>query len=264
MSVYLISKYRDRLKDRYHIKLTEHDTVDKLMSKVRLYKYAQENNFPIPKTFFLRSLEETQNIVGELTFPCVIKPPISADPEWEQKSKLKAYKVSTPEELIEVYKNNSELTDVLIVQEWVEGPETNLYSCNCYFDENNQPVVTFVAKKLRQWPPITGESSLGVECRDDIVLDITVNLFKSVNYQGLSYVEIKQDSRNGKYYIIEPNIGRPTGRSAIAEAAGVERARALPRTIIHTLPENNILTLLLNRFLPLRMKRDDISAQLEC
>nr|NIP28096.1 carboxylate--amine ligase [Phycisphaerae bacterium]NIU27426.1 carboxylate--amine ligase [candidate division KSB1 bacterium]NIV01945.1 carboxylate--amine ligase [Phycisphaerae bacterium]NIV70689.1 carboxylate--amine ligase [Phycisphaerae bacterium]NIX31909.1 carboxylate--amine ligase [Phycisphaerae bacterium] len=47
-------------------------------------------------------------------------------------------------------------------------------------------------------------------------------LFKSVNYRGLGYVEIKRDERSGKYFIVEPNIGRPTGRSAIAEAGGVE------------------------------------------
>jgi len=33
---------------------------------------------------------------------------------------------------------------------------------------------------------------------------------------------MKRDVRTGKYYIIEPNIGRPTGRSALAEASGVE------------------------------------------
>jgi D-aspartate ligase len=33
---------------------------------------------------------------------------------------------------------------------------------------------------------------------------------------------MKRDQRSGEYFIIEPNIGRPTGRSAIAEAGGVE------------------------------------------
>jgi predicted ATP-grasp superfamily ATP-dependent carboligase len=54
------------------------------------------------------------------------------------------------------------------------------------------------------------------------VLQETIRLFQGVNYQGLGYVEMKRDQRTGKYYIIEPNIGRPTGRSAIAEAGGVE------------------------------------------
>jgi predicted ATP-grasp superfamily ATP-dependent carboligase len=48
-----------------------------------------------------------------------------------------------------------------------------------------------------------------------------MRLFKAVGYHGLGYVEMKRDERTGKHYIIEPNIGRPTGRSAIAETGGV-------------------------------------------
>ena len=33
---------------------------------------------------------------------------------------------------------------------------------------------------------------------------------------------MKRDEQSGKYFIIEPNVGRPTGRSATAEANGVE------------------------------------------
>jgi predicted ATP-grasp superfamily ATP-dependent carboligase len=58
--------------------------------------------------------------------------------------------------------------------------------------------------------------------RNDAVLEASIHLFRSVNYHGLGYVEMKRDRRTGKHYIIEPNIGRPTGRSAIAEAGGVE------------------------------------------
>jgi D-aspartate ligase len=43
-----------------------------------------------------------------------------------------------------------------------------------------------------------------------------------VAYRGLGYVEMKEDERTGRLLIIEPNIGRPTGRSAIAEKGGVE------------------------------------------
>lgn len=109
-----------------------------------------------------------------------------------------------------------------MVQEWIEGSDAELYSCNCYFNAESEPLVTFVARKLRQWPPRTGTSCLGEEIRNDVVLEETLSLFRDVNYRGLGYVEMKRDVRTGKHYIIEPNIGRPTGRSAIAEAGGVE------------------------------------------
>jgi D-aspartate ligase len=220
-NVFLVSKHRQRLENWYHIVLPAHKIVEKLMNKVSFYKYAQEKGLPISVTRFLDHREDAEIAAKELNYPCVLKPPVRSK-KWGEHSWLKAYKVSTPKEFLEVYDRVSAWADSLIVQEWVVGPEDNLYSCNCYFNGKSEPIVTFVAKKLRQWPPITGESSLGEECRNDIVLNETVQLFQKTGYRGLGYVEFKKDERSGKYFIIEPNIGRPTGRSAIAEAGGVE------------------------------------------
>ena len=39
--------------------------------------------------------------------------------------------------------------------------------------------------------------------------------------------ELKRDAETGEHLIVEPNIGRPTGRSATAEAGGVELLYAM-------------------------------------
>jgi predicted ATP-grasp superfamily ATP-dependent carboligase len=222
MNVLLVARHRQRLAEWYHVVLPPTDVVETMMNKVSFYTYAQENGFPIPRTHFLNSRVDAERAAEELAFPCVLKPPMSAIPAWEQHSKLKAYKVSTPAELLDLYERSKAWARDLIVQEWVTGPDANLYSCNCYLDAQSEPIVTFVARKLRQWPPVTGESSLGEECRDDVVLKQTVRLLQSAGHRGLGYVEIKRDARSGEYFILEPNIGRPTGRSAIAEAGAVE------------------------------------------
>lgn len=222
MSVLVISRHRDRLERSYHVVLPTADVVETMMNKISFYRYAQTNGFPIPPTRILNCRQDAERAAEELIFPCVLKPPMSAIPAWERQSKLKAYKVSGPQELLEFYERGIVWTKDLIVQEWVEGPDSNLYSCNCYFNAQFEPVVTFVARKLRQWPPLTGESSLGEECRDDQVLEETIRLFRTARLRGLGYVEIKRSTRSGQYFIIEPNIGRPTGRSPIAEAGGVE------------------------------------------
>jgi predicted ATP-grasp superfamily ATP-dependent carboligase len=222
MNVLQVSRHRDRLAQWYHVALPQQDVVENLMNKERFYSYAQKEGLPIPRTFFLKSREDLEQAVRQLTFPCALKPPISATPEWEQHSKLKAYRISTPDELVTVYDRYKKLADVLIVQEWIGGPDTNLYSCNCYFNVDSEPVVTFISRKIRQWPPLTGEGCLGEECQNDVVLQETIRLFKGVGYRGLGYVEMKQDENSGRHIILEPNIGRPTGRSAITEAGGVE------------------------------------------
>jgi D-aspartate ligase len=220
-AVLTLSRQRDELQAWYRIRLAEPDVVEMLMDKTRFTRFAQEAGLPVPAVCLLHSRAEAEAAAASLNFPCILKPPLKS-PSWEQHSRAKVYQVKSPEELLALYDRCHTWADVLMVQEWVEGSDANLYSCNCYFDEQSEPLVTFVARKLRQWPPEAGTSCLGEEVRDDTVLQETLRLFRSVGYRGLGYLEMKRDERNGRYYIIEPNIGRPTGRSAIAEAGGVE------------------------------------------
>ena len=241
MTVLLVSRNRKRLEPWYHVILPPEETLEMLMDKVRFYTYAQENGFPIPATRFLRSTGDAEQAAKTLNYPCIIKPPINAIKEWEENSRMKAYLVSTPEEFLTIYKQYADFADLLIAQEYVEGNSSHLYSCNCYYDKTSKPVATFVARKLRQWPPNTGDSCLGEEIRNDEVLEGTLDLFNSVGYQGLGYVEMKRDARTGKHYIIEPNIGRPTGRSAIAEAGGVDLLYSMYCDAVGLpLPENRV------------------------
>lgn len=221
MSVWLISRHRERLAEGYHIALPAADTVEMLMDKVSFYTYAAQAGLPIPTTFFLRSRADVEQAATQLSFPCILKPPLKT-PTWERNTKAKVYKVESARELLDLYDRCAGWAEVLMVQEWIEGPDTNLYSCNCYFSTDSEPLVTYVTRKLRQWPVSTGTGCLGVEERNDVVLEESLRLFKSVNYHGLGYVELKRDERSGEHFIIEPNVGRPTGRSAMAEAGGVE------------------------------------------
>lgn len=221
MSVSQISAHRDRLSAYYRFALPEHATVEMLMDKVSFYMYAQEHGLAIPPTFFLHNRQEAEHAASQLTYPAILKPPMKTT-LWQQNTKAKVFKVDNREEFLETYDRCAGWADELMVQDWVVGSDADLYSCNCYFNADTEPLVTFIARKLRQWPPETGTSCLGEEVRNDEVLTESIRLFRSVNYCGLGYVEMKQDTRTGRHYIIEPNIGRPTGRSAIAEAGGVE------------------------------------------
>lgn len=220
-SVLVLSRCRGTLDTWYHIVLPEHEVVETLLDKRAFYSYAEREGLPIPRTIILASAEDAERAAGELQFPCVLKPPLKTA-RWEEKTGVKGYKVDEPSELVALYNQTASLTDLLVAQEWIEGGYENLFTCNCYFGKNSEPLVTFVTRKIRQWPPETGTGSLGEECRNDTVLAETIRLFKGVRFRGLGYLEMKRDARTGVHLITEPNIGRPTGRSATAEASGVE------------------------------------------
>jgi predicted ATP-grasp superfamily ATP-dependent carboligase len=220
-SVLLVSQNRDRLEPYYHISLPANETVELLMNKPLFYEFAKDNGLPVAKFFLLKNRKNAEDAAKELSFPCVLKPHMRS-PKWEANTKLKAFKVLNKDEFLKMYDRICDWSDTLMLQEWIEGDDTSLYSCNSYYNKNSESLADFTAKKLRQWPIVTGNTSLGIDVINKIVLDVTTELFKKVNYIGLGYVEIKKDIRNEKYYIIEPNIGRPTGRSALAEACGVD------------------------------------------
>jgi len=221
MSVLMISRGRERLRPWYHVMLGDPQVIEMLVDKIRFIRFACEKGLPIPRTAILNNRDDAEQAVARLPFPCVLKPPVKT-PEWEANTRVKAYQVASRDALLPLYDRCSAWSDTLLLQEWIEGPESELYSCNAYFDAHSNPLVTFVARKLRQWPPGTGTSCLGEECRNDGVLQETVRLFQTAGFHGLAYLEMKRDARTGELVIIEPNVGRPTGRSAIAEAGGVE------------------------------------------
>jgi D-aspartate ligase len=216
-----VSRAREQLGQWYRFVLPDPDVVELLMEKTAFYPYARDNGFPIPATFLVGSHQQAVEAASLLPYPAVVKPGFRTA-RWTKATSEKAFKVDTPDELVAVYDAFGSTSDVLIAQEWIPGEVSDLYSCNCYFSSEGELLASFVAKKLRQWPRQTGQSSMGVEVRNDEVLDISIRLLRSVGYRGLGYVELKRDARDGRYVIVEPNVGRPTGRSAIAEAGGVE------------------------------------------
>lgn len=221
MSVLLVSRHRHRLAARYRFILPDHGVIELLLDKERFYRYAAEAGLPIPPTHFLVDRASAEEAAASLRFPCIVKPALKTS-EWRRHSRAKAYLASSPAELLQLYERCAAWTRLLIAQEWIEGSDADHYTCNCYFDNASEPLVTFTSRKLRQWPPIGGEGCLSEESRNEAVQREAIRLFQQVGHRGLGYLEMKRDARTGEHLIIEPNVGRPTGRSAGAEAGGVE------------------------------------------
>jgi D-aspartate ligase len=227
-AVMAISRAREDLREWYHIALPDHAVVTGLMDKVTFAKTAEDLGLRIPRTRVVRTPQEIEESATELRFPCIVKPSLRTE-RWMRSGGAKVYRVSTPEDLRSLYTRCGAWTDELVVQEWIPGDDSCLFSCNLYLDRRGESLVSFVARKLRQWPPETGVSCLGEECRNDEVREMAIRLFKGTGFHGLAYLEVKRDTRTGEHYAIEANVGRPTGRSAIAEAGGVEILQTMHR-----------------------------------
>ena len=220
-AVHTVSRHRDRLQDAFAIALPDHPVVDLLMDKVRFARHAAEHGFPVPRTEPLSDRAEAESVAASIHYPCVLKP-AGKSPAWVARTAAKGFMVTDAAQFLETYARVAPWVPLLLAQEWIPGEETELYSCNAVFGRGGRPLTTFVARKVRQWPPGIGTSASGEECRNDEVLETTLRLFGELGHRGLAYLEMKRDARTGQLLVVEPNVGRPTGRSAIAEQGGVE------------------------------------------
>lgn len=220
-AVLTVSREREHLVDDYHVVMPEAETMELLVLKSRFYRHALAAGWPIPPTHFLRTRADAEALVGEIAYPAVLKPPLKT-PEWVEHLAVKVVKVEDDRELLEEYDRCSPFADELILQEWVAGGDQDMYACYSYLDVHSEPVWSFVARKVRQWPPETGSGSLAVSVDCAPIVEKTLRVLRDVRFRGLSFLQFKRDSRTGEYQIIEPNVGRPGLGMPIAEAAGIE------------------------------------------
>jgi predicted ATP-grasp superfamily ATP-dependent carboligase len=98
---------------------------------------------------------------------------------------------------------------------------------NGYFDANSDCLASFTGRKLRQTPPYTGVTSLGVCLPNEIVEQTTRDWMKRLGYRGILDIGYRYDARDGSYKVLDanPRIGA-TFRLFVAKN-GMDVARAL-------------------------------------
>ena len=220
-AVLLISGHRERLEPAHTVSLPEHRTVETLLDKTAFSEYAARQGLPVPRTLPIEDRADATAAASELRFPCILKPSMRTA-AWHRHGFPKGFKVLTPHDLLDAYDRAAPFADLFLAQEWIEGEDSDLYICCAYFDREARPLVTFVSRKVRQWPPEIGDGALVVECRNDEVLREALRLFRGVGFHGLCNLEMKRHARTGEHLITEPNVGRPTFSMMLAEAGGVE------------------------------------------
>jgi D-aspartate ligase len=221
LSVLALSRYRADLAGRYRFVLPRPGAIEMLLDKAAFQRYAEDTGLPLARSIALTSPEEAERAAATLAFPVVLKPAVKT-PAWHAHTTAKVFRAPTPRELLDRYRRCRHWADTLIAQEWIDGPDSAHVTCNAYFDAESRVRGSYVSQKLRQWPIEGGVGCLSRAAANDEVRETTIRLFSGAGHHGLAYLEMKHDPRSGRYLIIEPNVGRPTGRSAAADHAGVD------------------------------------------
>lgn len=213
-----ISKNRDVLSEHYHFLLPEPSLIDAVLDKRLTYELALKHNIPCPKTLIVGKDDRFEDFIGQMTFPCILKPVYSAD--FRRRLNKKAIVIDREDELKQKYLHYSQFGE-LMIQELIPGGEDQLYGVATLFDEDMNLLGLFTGQKLHQYPPHFGSGSLVRSMRDDAFAEAGVAFMRDMRFKGFGKLEYKLDPRDGQLKFLEINP-RTWYWHSLSQACGVD------------------------------------------
>lgn len=198
-TVSALAKYWDRLKDLYILSWSDcREDVLRIIHKGNLPEFCNRAAVYYPRTALIRSQQDCQSVVSALAFPLLVKPDKPA-------SSFKTHVCNSAIELNEFVASEKKNWP-LVVQEWIEGPDWNLYFYSCFL-ARGEDLFGMTGRKLRASPPGLGRATVMESFDDAGVREASSRLIRQWAISGPVSLEFKKDNE-GKYWFIEANVGR--------------------------------------------------------
>jgi D-aspartate ligase len=215
-----ISAERARLEQAFQIRLPQHECLSDLLDKGRFQQIAEKLGCSVPRAVIVRGKKDFSKL-DRFNFPVVIKP-CATEYVFGVQAPRAQMAASRARALVICRETLSKVPEV-IVQEWVEGAESNIYFCFQYRGENGATVISFTGRKLRCWPPQTGSTASCTSAPEyeGHLEKLTTDFFRKVGCVGMCSMEYKQDRRTGQFVMIEPTVGRTDWQEEVAMLNGV-------------------------------------------
>lgn len=228
-SVLAVSAFRHRIEPLYHIDLPAAAMVQALANKTEFQALAEREGFSIPRGRALLGKADLDRI-GDLEPPLVLKP---ADKTLVLAGVVdRAVRAETIGQARAAAAHMLTRAPSLIVQEWVDGPDTDIFFTLFSCSRASEPAAIFPGRKLVCSPPAVGSTAVCVaapEAAEDLCRQ-TRHFVERVGYRGIGSLEFKRDSRTGRFLIIEPTVGRTDWQEEIATLCGLN----IPVLAYHT------------------------------
>jgi D-aspartate ligase len=196
-----------------------------LSSKRGMYELCQAHDVPTPLSVFPESETDVLDHAEDAAFPIVLKCINAGDaPPTAPRVTI----AETRQELTDAYRlMETPGASNVMLQEYIPGTPETVWMFNGYFDAQSDCKVGFTGKKIRQSPPYTGATTLGICLPNPTVLETTVRFMKAIGYRGILDIGYRFDQRDGQYKLLDvnPRIGG-TFRLFVGEG-GLDVLRAL-------------------------------------
>ena len=220
----LIARHRSELVDLGYIPMEANDdALHAMLDKRRTEEIAREHGIPAPRVLPLRVQADVERVIGEINFPCVLKPAHSHIFRERTKTGAKVLIVDGPDELHTVLERTAALGLEMLVVEVIHGIDDEFVSYFGYLDEGGASLLQFTKRKLRQDPIHFGIATYHATTHDPEVAELGLRFLRAARVRGIGNIEFKRDRSDGKLKLIECNL-RFTMANELLRLAGIDLA----------------------------------------
>jgi predicted ATP-grasp superfamily ATP-dependent carboligase len=211
------------LSSRYLLPFSNGQKLQRLRDKRFQAECAAAAGLAVPRT--------VDRPAADLAYPVVVKSSDSA--RFVETFGAKGLLCASGEELEEVFERAKPLAP--IIQEWIPGPDDQLYLVGAYLAAGGESLGVVTARKLKQFPPEIGTIRAGEASPIAELADLALAFLRAAECYGPSDVEFKLDARDGRFKFIEANP-RLVQWQGLAAAAGVDLASIAYRDLTGAKP----------------------------
>lgn len=209
VSCLFLADNSDELEQAYRFPEQPRGLARALSSKREMYTLCKKFDVPTPEASFPTSREDVIQFAQAATFPLMVKPVDNRDfQDFPGAGKAIARDRSELVEICDRLSRGGPLPEI-VMQEFIPGGADSVWMFNGYFNRESKCLIGITGKKLRQYPPYVGQTSLGICESNTAVLHTTQQFMRSLGYRGILDIGFRYDLRDGRYKLLDvnPRIG---------------------------------------------------------
>jgi D-aspartate ligase len=199
----LVQDFRDALSPYFAFVLPDLALSRALHSKQLFQTLAECRDLPVPRRLQWDELERFEA-------PVLVKPRMKTD--WEESAV--ASQLFHGAGKARVFPDGRALLneplavalrEEFTIQEYIPGDDRSLWSFHGFADGQGTLLAWFIGRKIRTYPPLTGDSSYVELAHDSELATLGRELVQKLGLKGVFKMDFKRHAANGRFHLLEVN-----------------------------------------------------------
>lgn len=204
----VIHAHRERLERHFLFLLCDANVASALVAKDRFQRFALTHGLPVPRELAWEG--DGPGTLRGSAGPVLVKPRHKAD--WHHTTLCQRLfggdgkaRIFEDGAAVLADPDVADFRSQLQFQEYIPGGDEELWSYHAFADARSAVVASFVGRKIRTYPTLTGESAYIELAHDEDLERLGQEITRQCGLRGAFKMDFKRHTGTGRWYLLEVN-----------------------------------------------------------